>query len=85
LKSSFTLIAHVHTENINGTRRYTRINNADLLPIDCNKTAEIGQAIISMIQSIKRSDILSLNIDLIHQWYGYENCRMETTRIDVIK
>jgi hypothetical protein len=82
LKSLFTLIIHLWTENINGTARYQNIVKNDIGPIDCNTTAEIGQEIENITNSTLINDIISLNVDLIHQWYDHQNCRAERTRIN---
>jgi len=78
----FTLIIHLRTENINGTARYQKIVKNDIGPIDCNATAEIGQEIGNIINPIPIDDIISLKVDLIHQWYDHQNCREERTRIN---
>ena len=50
-------------------------------PIDCNTTAEIGQEVENLIKPTPITDIISLNVDLTHQWYDYQDCRAERTSI----
>jgi hypothetical protein len=69
---------------VNGTERYIQFEKNDFERIDCNTTAEIGQEIERMINPIPISDIISLDVDLIHQWYEHPNCPAERTRITFI-
>jgi len=51
-------------------------------PIDCNTTAEIGREIGNIIKPTPIDDIVSLKVDLIHQWYDHQDCQAEKTRIN---
>ena len=86
MKSLFTFIIHVWWEDVNGTERYIKFQNDDdvIKRIDCNTTAEIGQEIATMINSISISDIILLNVDLTHRWYDRPDCPAEGTRITFI-
>ncbi|CAF1204039.1 unnamed protein product [Rotaria sp. Silwood1] len=81
LKSLFTFIIHLWKEDTNGTERYQEIVNDDIGPVDCNRTAEIGQDIEKVMQPISLDDITSMSLDLTHRWYDHQNCRAESTRI----
>lgn len=50
-------------------------------PIDCNKAAEIGLDLEKIIEKISINDIVTMNVDLIHQWSDHQNCQAERTRI----
>jgi protein associated with RNAse G/E len=52
--------------------------------VDCNTTAEIGQEIKKMINSTSIDEIISMDVDLIHEWYNHRNCQAEKTRISFI-
>ncbi|CAF1401446.1 unnamed protein product [Rotaria sordida] len=81
LKSLFSFIIHLWKEDIIGTVRYQKIVKDDIGPVDCNTTAEIGQEIEKVMNPISIDDIISMNVDLTHQWYDHRNCRAEYTRI----
>ena len=84
LKSLFRFIIHLWKEDIDGTERYENFVKNDMMPVDCNTTARIGREIKKRINSISIDDIISLNVDLIHEWYDQQNCRAEQTRISFI-
>ena len=84
LKSLFTFIIHLWTEDINGEVQYQKIVKNDMAPVDCTETAKIGQEIEKAIRPISIDDINSMNVDLTHRWYAHRNCRTETTRIMII-
>ncbi|CAF3112696.1 unnamed protein product, partial [Rotaria sp. Silwood2] len=81
LKSLFTFIIHLWKEDMNSTIRYQKFEKKDIRSVDCNKAAEIGQEIEKIMHPISLDDIISMNVDLTHQWYDHQNCRAENTRI----
>ena len=81
LKSLFSFIGHLWKEDGNGTISYKQITKDKIGPIDCNQPAKIGQYIENEIHPISSNDIISMNVDLAHQWYDHQTCRTERTRI----
>lgn len=81
LKSLFTLIIHIQTENMNRTTGYQDIPKNDIKPIDCKTTVGIGREIANITNLIPINDIRSVEVDLIHQWYDHSTCLAERTRI----
>ncbi len=84
LKSLFTFIIHLWKEDINGAVRYNKTEVNDMKPVDCKTTAEIGQEIKKTINSTSIDDIISMDVDLIHEWYDHRKCQAEKTRISFI-
>ncbi|CAF3689735.1 unnamed protein product [Adineta steineri] len=84
LKSLFTFIIHLWKEDVNGTARYEKFDKNNMLLIPCNATAKIGQKINEHVNSISIDDIISMDVDLIHEWYDHRNCGTEQTRISFI-
>ncbi|CAF3391855.1 unnamed protein product [Rotaria socialis] len=81
LKSLFSFIVHLWKEDGNGRISYQKIIKNDIGPIDCDQPAKIGQYIEQAIHPTSSNDIISMNVDLTHQWYYHRNCRTERTRI----
>ncbi|CAF1587661.1 unnamed protein product [Rotaria magnacalcarata] len=81
LKSLFSFIVQLWKEDGNGSISYNKIIENNIGPIDCNQPAKIGQYIEKAIHPTSSNDIISMNVDLAHQWYDHQNCRTERTRI----
>ena len=77
----FHLILHLWKEDVNGTARYQKFVQDELAPIDCGTSARLGREIEQLINPISINDILSINVDLIHQWFEQKDCRTEKTRV----
>ncbi|UJR30586.1 hypothetical protein I4U23_018113 [Adineta vaga] len=84
LKSSFTFIVHLWKEDMKGIARYSKAEKNDLPPFACNTTVKIGEEIGKLLNPLLIDDIISMDVDLIHEWYDHQNCRAEKTRISFI-
>ena len=84
LKSLFTFIVHLWKEDVNGNAQYSKHEKNDLSEVQCNTTVPIGQEIHKLVSPLSIDDVISMDGDLIHQWYDHRNCRAERTRISFI-
>lgn len=83
LKSLFTFTVHLWKEDVNGKAQYN-FTKGDLGEVECNTIVPIGQKIQKSVSPLSIDDVISMDVDLIHQWHDHRNCRAETTRISFI-
>ncbi|CAF1636161.1 unnamed protein product, partial [Adineta ricciae] len=67
LKSLFTFIVHLWKEDVNGKARYSKHEKNDLREVECNATVPIGQEIHKLVSPLSIDDVISMDVDLIHQ------------------